>query len=751
MPTEKTTAKTTKKATERTIWNLEVQYLKGVGPKLASQFAKAGIHTLWDLLLFLPKRYEDRRRFQSYSEIQQAALEEGTVMGFGVVEKYVQRRAGARGRRWTEALLRVVEVDEQGRPRVLDQSDSILSPRIQCTWFGRSSSYVEKSFPPGSEIVFRGKVKVFRSQIQMAHPEFHPTAADLPEWEFGSIVPVYKEIGGLSNRLLRKVLALAAKRNEVLNVPESLPASVQEKLQLRPLGESLKELHFPKKWEPKVGDDSTPEGEYFKRLAFEELFMMAATMSLAKSREESEISTSKLKKAELNFEESKQSLDELAGLMPFNLTGDQKKALDEILGDMTLSENQIPMNRLLQGDVGSGKTAIAFLSALLLMKKGYQVAMMAPTEVLANQHYENFSKLFPEFSNQALMLKGALTEKSKKLVRSKLASGECSFVIGTQALISDTTLFEKLALIIVDEQHRFGVRQRIRMKGRSEGVAPHFLAMTATPIPRSLALTVYGDLSLSVVREKPAGRQEIETHLVKQRAHEKLSLRLKEFADEGRQIYLVYPLVEESEEMDLKDVKSAFSDWQSLFGEEAVGLLHGKMKSKDKDRVMRDFSDGKIKVLVTTTVIEVGVDVPNASVIVIEHAERFGLSQLHQLRGRVGRGDQKSFCILVGPDNPGPTATQRLNALVDSGDGFVIAEKDLEIRGPGEFLGQRQSGLPGFRVAHIIRDLELLEQARSEAARIFQIDPLLEKEENQNLKRMMDNWWADRIEMATSG
>lgn len=672
-------------------------------------------------------------------------------MGLGIVERYVKKQAGARGRRWTEALLRVVDIDAEGRPRLLDKEDSLLSPRIQCTWFGKSSSFVEKSFPPGSQVVFRGKAKLFRSQIQIAHPEFNKTTSDLPEWEFGSIVPVYKEVGGLSNRLLRKVLALALQREEVRSVPESLPQSVQMSLGLKSLSESLQELHFPKKWMPQLDGESGPEGEYFHRLAFEELFMMAVAMSMSKAQEEQQLATLSLQKPKLDLAKAQAALSSLKKLLPFELTRDQAKALQEILEDMALSERRVPMNRLLQGDVGSGKTAIAFLSALLLMQEGYQVALMAPTEVLANQHFENFSRMFPEYAHQALLLKGALTEKNKKMVRSKLKSGECSFVIGTQALITDTTLFEKLALIIVDEQHRFGVRQRIRMKNSTEGVAPHFLAMTATPIPRSLALTIYGDLSLSVVREKPAGRQPIETHWVKQKAHDKLAARLREFVEEGRQLYLVYPLVEESEEMDLKDVQSAFKDWQALFGVGSVGLLHGRMKSKEKDAVMRDFSSGALKVLVTTTVIEVGVDVPNASVIVIEHAERFGLSQLHQLRGRVGRGQQKSYCILVGPDHPGPVARQRLQALVESDDGFVIAEKDLEIRGPGEFLGQRQSGLPGFRVAHIVRDVELLERARSEASKIIEKDPLLESEENQNLKLMLEKWWADRLELVVSG
>ena len=306
-----------------------------------------------------------------------------------------------------------------------------------------------------------------------------------------------------------------------------------------------------------------------------------------------------------------------------------------------------------------------------------------------------------------------------------------------------------MGLIIVDEQHRFGVKQRLAMQENSKNYSPHLLVMTATPIPRSLALTIYGDLDLSLIQEKPKGRIPIETHYVKERAHGKLVERLKKFVEEGRQIYLVYPLVEESEDLDLKDVKNAHGEWQKEFGSSQVGLLHGRMKSKEKDAVMQSFKSGELKILVSTTVIEVGVDVPNASVIVIEHAERFGLSQLHQLRGRVGRGGEKSYCILVGPNNPGPLSKERLDALVQSDDGFFIAEKDLELRGPGEFLGRRQSGLPGFKVAHIVRDMALLEQARKEAENILMSDPKLLK--HQELKQMIERWWGERMDLTLSG
>jgi ATP-dependent DNA helicase RecG len=410
------------------------------------------------------------------------------------------------------------------------------------------------------------------------------------------------------------------------------------------------------------------------------------------------------------------------------------------------------MHRLVQGDVGSGKTIVAFLAALSAMDSDYQVAMMAPTEILADQHYANFTKLFPEHAHEALLLKGALSEKNKRLARAALESGEARFVIGTQALLTDSTLFQKLGVVIVDEQHRFGVEQRLGLKHQSQSVLPHLLVMTATPIPRSLALTLYGDLNISVIRQKPAGRTSIATHLVKRRAHKALVERLKKFLDEGRQIYLVYPLVEESEELDLKDVKNAFMEWKAAFGPEiAIDILHGKMKSSEKDAAMRAFKSGDTRVLVATTVIEVGVDVPNASVIVIEHAERFGLSQLHQLRGRVGRGSTQSYCILVGPDSMGPQVEDRLRTMEQSDDGFFIAEKDLDIRGPGEFLGRRQSGLPGFRVAHILRDVKLMEIARVEAKKILDQDPQLARPENRAIRQLIEKWWKGRMELTLSG
>jgi ATP-dependent DNA helicase RecG len=730
-------------------WDIEVKFLKGVGPKLAEFFAKADVHSLWDLLLFLPRTYEDRRSLHTYSEIQQLAMSDAAVMGVGVIEKISRRPTGPRGRSLTEAVVRVLDPESRGGEASSNDRGSVMDPRIVFTWFYDPGGGIEKRFPAGTTVVFRGKAQIFRSIVQVSHPELQKSESELPWWEFGGFVPVYREISALSTRVIRKIMAQALSREEVRLIEETLPEALRKQLGLPVLRDSIRELHFPKQWQP-TGEPLIPSGPYLQRVAFEELFMMALALQLRKS-EWSNSAALQRRKVPAFSASASERLKEYLKKLPFELTAGQRAAIEDIMRDVSFENAEVPMHRLVQGDVGSGKTVVAFTAALLMMDENYQVAMMAPTEILADQHYQTFSRLFPERAHECLLLKGALSVKQKKEVRTALSEGRARFVIGTQALLTDDTLFDNLGLIIVDEQHRFGVKQRILMKGQTSGVSPHLLVMTATPIPRSLALTIYGDLNLSVIRDKPVGRIPIETHLVRKKAHLALAKRLAKFLEEGRQIYLVYPLVEESEEMDLKDVQTAHAEWSREFGADRVGLLHGRMKSKEKDAVMRAFKSGETRVLVSTTVIEVGVDVPNASVIVIEHAERFGLSQLHQLRGRVGRGSTKSYCVLVGPDNPGPTVEERLQIMVDSEDGFRIAEKDLEIRGPGEFLGRRQSGLPGFRVAHIMRDIGLLERAREEAERILSRDPDLSSPEHRGLKEMMQRWWGGRMELTLSG
>lgn len=714
-------------------WDFPIKFLKGVGPKLAELLGKDGIKSLWDLLLTLPRTYEDRRHFHSLSEMRAAVGTNNTVLGRATILKYSPKQAGPRGRRWLEANA------------MLDASATLSladSEPILFTWFHDPGGTTAHRFPPGTSVIFRAKLQFFKGMLQAVHPEFQKSEQELPPWEFGGFVPVYREIMGISTRVLRKIVYGALDREEFRSLPEALPAELSARLSLPSFQQSVRELHFPRTWEPR----SIPEGPFLRRVAFEELFMMSLALHMRRAQWKIESEREKRRVPKIKVNAAKIQAWESA--LPFHLTKDQKTALREILEDMALT---VPMHRLVQGDVGSGKTLVAFFAALAAMESGYQAAMMAPTEILADQHYLNFSKFFPEKAHEVLLLKGALTEKKKKEVREALASGQARFVIGTQALLTDTTLFENLGCVIVDEQHRFGVEQRLGLKQQSDEMLPHLLVMTATPIPRSLALTYYGDLSTSFIREKPAGRSPIQTHVVKMKAHAALEKRLEKFIDEGRQIYIVYPLVEESEELDLKDVQNGYLDWSKNFPQAKVGLLHGRMKSADKDAVMKEFKSGKVQILVSTTVIEVGVDVPNASVIVIEHAERFGLSQLHQLRGRVGRGAQQSYCVLVGPDSPGPLVSERLGVLEKSEDGFEIAEMDLKIRGPGEFMGRRQSGLLGFRVADLVRDADLVELARDEAKQILEKDPRLEKPQNAELLRSLKTWWRGRMELTLSG
>jgi ATP-dependent DNA helicase RecG len=722
-------------------WDVPVRYLKGVGDRIGSLLNHAGIQTLWDLLLTLPRTYEDRTRFFSASEIQEAATRSQVVIGRALLGKFQRKRLG-------------------GRRQILEAHAEILSPHgdsatsfferreIVFTWFSDPGGAIEKRFPEGSVVVFRGKPQVYRNHVQITHPELSVTEKDLPYWEFGGWVPVYTEIQGISTRVLRRILALALERPELRSIPDAFSETRRQELNIPPFLESLRELHFPRQWKPNP-DSARPAGVFLKRVVFEELFMMALALHIRRAIWKFE----SLKNPKLipQLKESTELLKKLTHLLPFRLTQDQQRTLEEILNDLALKNGSVAMHRLVQGDVGSGKTIVAFLAALLMIDSGYQVALMAPTEILADQHYNNFLKLFPNFGDQIVLLKGTLKNSEKVKFRDLIREGRIRFVIGTQALLTENTEFEKLGLVIIDEQHRFGVEQRIRLKSQSDDWKPHLMVMTATPIPRSLALTCYGDLEMSMIREKPPGRTPIKTYLLKQRQSDALVERLRKFLDEGRQIYIVYPLIEESEELDLKNATESSLDWKQKFPGFEIGLLHGRLKASEKDRVMNGFREGRSRILIATTVIEVGVDVPNASVILIENAERFGLSQLHQLRGRVGRGSTESFCILVGPDSPSPQVAERLRAIESSEDGFKIAEIDLEMRGPGEFLGRRQSGLFGFRVANLVRDVEWLEQARDCAKTILDGDPKLQDPEHQALRLLLQKWWSGKLEFTLSG
>ncbi len=457
---------TARKAT--TVWDLDIQFLKGVGEKLATLLAKADIKTLWDLLLGLPRTYEDRRHFHTYSELLQLVDSGHTALGTAVIENFFMKGPPRGGRRWIEATASLL--DEKGEPS---------SHKLLFTWFNDFGGSIQKRFAPGMAVIFRGKLQSFRGQLQMVHPDLQKTDALLPFWEFGGFIPVYREVSGISTKTLRKILALALEREEFKNLPDGLPAGLRTRLCLSPIKESLKELHFPKTWEPEA-PEFRPAGPHLERLAFEELFMMA--LALHMRRAEWRLSGERQKNAVPLIKTTQDKLHSWISRLPYALTGDQKKVIGEILQDMSLKDGVVAMHRLIQGDVGSGKTIVAFIAAMATIQDGYQAVIMAPTEILADQHYRNFCALFPETAHECCLLKGALSEKEKKEVRASIVEGRVRFVIGTQALLSESTLFQKLGLIVVDEQHRFGVEQRLVLKKQGVNeISPHLLVMTATP------------------------------------------------------------------------------------------------------------------------------------------------------------------------------------------------------------------------------------------------------------------------------
>jgi len=570
-----------------------------------------------------------------------------------------------------------------------------------------------------------GKVIRYRGQTEFHHPDVHPISEE-EEQDRDELVPLYTEIDGLSQNKFQKLIDSALRLTEF---EESLPIEIVKSCGLISLEEALRQIHQPPlshaelllKWRSPAQ----------VRLIFEELFWVELNLALKKTGHQLE------KALPVQAEVSRK--DQLLKQLSFQLTKAQVKAFEEIRKDMARNH---PMHRLVQGDVGSGKTLVALMAALEAADAGFQTALMAPTEILAEQHFRNAEKLFSPLGLKVKLLVGSLKPKERAEILEGLKSGEVHLCVGTHALIQKDVEFHQLGLTIVDEQHRFGVQQRNLLK--SKAVSPHFLVMTATPIPRTLAMTVYGDLDVSIIDEMPAGRQPIVTRKAFETKRNLVTGFVRDQLSKGRQAYVVCPLVEESEAMELKNAHDEFLRIQKEFPEFKVGLLHGKMKSKDKEEIMREFRDNQIQILVSTTVIEVGVDVPNANIIVIEQAERFGLSQLHQLRGRVGRGAHKSFCILMLGYALSEEGRRRAEIMEQTTDGFKISEADLEMRGPGEFLGTRQSGLPGFRMANLVRDLDLLQQARNAAFQWVKNDPKLKNEQSlglkENLDKQLENW-----------
>jgi len=694
-----------------------VQYVKGIGPRLAEILAAKGIATVDDLLHYLPFRYEDRLNPRSVAELR--AGEMATVIA------EVRNSGLFRTRRMPIFQLAV----GQGRTK------------LKCIWF--NAAYLQDRFQAGQMVALYGKVEEDRDgELQIVQPQFEilgdineEGGADEAEkkaaasLEIGRIVPIYESTGQgkLTPRWFRRIIRWTLE-NLNHNLPDPIPAAVRSHMSLVAPREAWWKVHWPDAGESFSDLQSSRTAAHI-RLIFDELFFIELGLEL--KRREQKAQTGIVFRLDGGVREA------IKKILPFHPTAAQKRVLKEIATDM---QTPCPMRRLLQGDVGSGKTIVAFQAAIIAIENGYQVALMAPTEILAQQHYFSARQILERAGYRIVLLTGSLEQGRKRDVRRHIAQGNAQLVIGTHALIQDRVEFENLGLVVVDEQHRFGVMQRLKLMRKSDEARvgagdppaqpggdarrstesdpePDVLVMTATPIPRTLALTLYGDLDISVLDELPPGRMPVVTRsLPDERAAEVWDFVRKQIGA-GHQAYVVYPVIEENEERELKAAQQMHRQLrEKIFPNLHVGLLHGRLDADEKEHVMREFQQGKIEILVATTVIEVGVDVPNATVMVIEHADRFGLAQLHQLRGRIGRGAAKSYCVLMRGGKVSEEGERRLDAMVRSNDGFHIAELDLELRGPGEFFGTKQAGIPSFRVANIIRDRQLLEAAKREAA-----------------------------------
>lgn len=661
----------------------DITYLKGVGPKRAELYNKLGVNTVYDLLNHFPRGYLDFSAPVSIADAAANPNEYSAVRG-----KVVKKLPEARIRKGL-SIYKAVFTDD-----VNDLTIVIYN-----------SEFAFKQLETYSEYILYGKITGNLVRYEMTNPLIIPI--DSPD----KIQPVYSLTEGLTQPLLRKTMHTALESFNK-DIYEPLPKKIMEKYSLCSYNYALENIHFPK--------DSHSCEKAKRRLVFDELLTLQLGMYVLKSRSQS--TTGCVMK---NY-----ALDEFYKSLPFELTEGQKDAVNDCISDMCKPS---PMNRLVQGDVGSGKTAVAAGAAFFAYKNGFQTALMAPTEILAVQHYETLCGFLEPLGVKVALLTGSLTPKQKAELKGKISDGDYSVVVGTHALVQQTTEFKKLGLVITDEQHRFGVEQRAALA--KKGQNPHKLVMSATPIPRTLALMIYGDLDISILKELPKGRQPVETYAVTGKLRERAFGFVKDRLDEGRQGYIVCPMIDESE-MELQDVKSyAKKLREGAFKSYKIGLLHGKLSPAEKEQVMSDFKEHKTDLLVSTTVIEVGVDVPNSAVMVIENADRFGLSQLHQLRGRVGRGKYKSFCILI-TDNVSEESRKRLKILSKIHDGFKISEEDLKLRGPGDFFGSRQHGLPVMKIADMSADLETLKQAQKAAQEITTADPLLNNPENRGLRQL---------------
>jgi ATP-dependent DNA helicase RecG len=682
-----------------------LQYVKGVGPVRAKQLARLGLHTVEQALYFVPFRHDDRTRLIPLRGLVPGEIQSctGTIVGVS---------PAPRGRR--RAPFSVMLQDASGR--------------ATATWF--NAGYLERVLKRGQRLVLHGKVTSYRGVLTLQHPDFEVADGDDDTVHTGRLVPIYHSTEGLPQRPLRTLMRRLVAAHAA-DVTDPVPEAVRTGRGLTPLSEALQAAHFP--------DTEAALATGRRRLVFDDFLFQQLGLAILRAR------TTRARGLAMNPRGALAA--RLRAALPYALTAAQERVWSEIRQDMA---TPAPMHRLLQGDVGSGKTIVAALAVLTAVEAGYQAAVMAPTEILAEQHLLTFQRLLAPLGVSLGLVTATVKGRERTARLAAVASGELQCMVGTHALVQEGIEFRRLGLVVVDEQHRFGVVQRARL--RAKGEHPDLLVMTATPIPRTLALTLYGDLDVSVLDEMPPGRHPVVTVARPSARRERIYAFLRDQVAAGRQAYIVYPLVEESETLDLQAATAMAERLRDrVFPDLSVGLLHGRMPLVEKDAVMRRFKAGEIHLLVATSVIEVGIDVPNASVMLIEHPERFGLSQLHQLRGRVGRGPWKSYCILLTGANPSQDARARVAAMTQTNDGFRIAEADLRLRGPGEFFGTRQSGVPGFRVADLLRDAAVLETARQDATGIIAADPELRDPAHRGLRHALLDRWRGKLDLASVG
>lgn len=685
-----------------------IQYVKGVGPKRAPLLERLEVKTLQDILYYFPYRYEDRKNLKKIASLVYGNIETtaGEVVSAEVVTTPKKKF------KIFELLVR----DETGF--------------LRCKWFNQP--YMKRYFEKGQKAILSGVVKgnsFGGAGLEMENPDFELLEGNDRFIHTSRIVPVYKATEGLSPKQMRTLLFNVIS-SYAPAVEDFMPQDIIERQSLLPLREAIKEAHFPEKFSD-ISLLLRGMSQAQRRLVFDEFFLLQLGLALSKKK--------KILQEGVSFQAKSLLVEEFVKMLPFKLTNAQSRVVKEIISDLN---RPVPMNRLVHGDVGCGKTVVALIAMLIAVDNGYQACLMAPTEILAEQHFINIHKMI-----EAIGVKVALLTSGTKIKPlEEISGGDINIIVGTHSLIQEDVKFKNLGLAIIDEQHKFGVMQRASL--RKKGFNPHILVMTATPIPRTLALTLYGDLDISVINELPSGRKPISTKVFFSGQREQVHAIINRELAKGRQVYIVYPVIEESEKVDLKNATDGAEAIKKRFPDKRVGLIHGRIKQEEREGLMAEFKAGSIDILVSTTVIEVGVDVPNASLMLIIHAERFGLAQLHQLRGRIGRGKYESYCLLMAYPPFSEEARRRLKVMEATGDGFRVAEEDLAIRGPGEFFGTRQSGMPDLKVANIIRDIDMLEAARKEAFALTDAEQSLQ--DYPLLKKELQKRWKEKLELVKS-